>query len=172
MEVSRVIGRRVANGTVKADWIDYNGHMNVAYYVLAFDLAIDELWARLGISSDYIRETSGSTFAVETHITYQRELKENDPYYVTMELLAYDAKRIHQFQRMYHANEHYLAATSEWMSLHVDLSSRRVTPWPNDVLQTLANMADAQGSGPLPADAGKQMRVPQPIYVLDEDMYS
>ncbi len=65
--------------TVRPEWIDYNGHMNVAYYVLAFDLATDSFFDFLGLDEAY-RETSGnSTFAVEAHITYQRELAEGDP---------------------------------------------------------------------------------------------
>ena len=166
-----IIGRRVADGIVKPEWIDYNGHMNVAYYVLAFDYAIDELWARIGITDEYIRDTRGSTFAVETHVTYQQELKEGELYYVTMELLAYDEKRIHQFQRMYHAEEHYLSATAEWMSLHVDLNQRKVTQWPPGVLEALAGIAAEQGEGRQPAEAGKRMKIAAPIYVLDEENY-
>lgn len=150
------------------EWIDYNGHMNVAYYVLAFDYAIDALWARIGITDEYIRDTRGSTFAVETHVTYQQELREKEPYVVTMELLAYDSKRIHHFQRMYHAEQNYLAATAEWMSLHVDLNERRVSPWPEHVMQRLAELASQQGSGPAPEEAGSRMRVSEPIYALTE----
>ena len=166
MSSENIIGQVVARDRVKPEWIDYNDHMNVAYYVLAFDLAIDSLWDRLGITSEYIRETRGSTFAVETHVTYQRELCEDDPYVVTMELIAYDLKRIHQLQRMYHETEGYLAATAEWMSLHVDLSRRKVTKWPSGVLDELASIAAAQEQR-FPADdvCGK-MRVESPIYQL------
>ena len=163
-----MFGLRVADGVVLPEWIDYNGHMNVAYYVLAFDYAIDALWARIGITDEYIRESRGSTFAVETHVTYQQELRENEPYIVTMELLAYDSKRIHHFQRMYHAEKHYLAATAEWMSLHVDLNQRRVSPWPDNVLANLAELASQQGPGRRPAEAGSRMRVKAPIYALTE----
>jgi acyl-CoA thioester hydrolase len=163
------IGLTVAEGIVRPEWIDYNGHMNVAYYVLAFDYAIDALWARIGITDEYIRETRGSTFAVETHVTYQQELQEAEPYIVTMELLAYDAKRIHHFQRMYHAEKSYLAATAEWMSLHVDLNIRRVSPWPDNVLARLAEIAAQQENGHTPDEAGSRMKVNQPIYALAKD---
>jgi acyl-CoA thioester hydrolase len=162
-------GIRVAEGTVPPEWIDYNDHMNVAYYVLAFDLAIDALWARLGITDDYIRETRGSTFAVETHVSYQRELKQGDRYLVTMELLAYDEKRIHQFQRMYHAGEGYLAATAEWMSLHVDLTRRKVTEWPAPVLDELAVIAAEQGAAEPPEELCGRMRVRTPIFTLYQE---
>ncbi len=161
---SEYSGIEVSRGSVISDWIDINGHMNVAYYVLILDRAVDDLWARIGITDDYIREARGSTFAVESHVTWQRELKESEPYVVTSQLLAYDEKRIHQFQRMYHADEHYLAATGEWMNLHVNLDTRRVSPWPEKTLSELAKLAAEQGPMPWPTEAGKKMQVKKPIF--------
>ncbi|MDZ7644134.1 MAG: thioesterase family protein [Woeseiaceae bacterium] len=163
MELIGTVGERVSKGIVVPEWIDVNGHMNVAYYVLAFDRAVDDLWARLGITDDYIRSTRGSTFAVESHVTWQRELKEADPYLITSQLVAYDAKRIHQFQRMYHGEEHYLAATGEWLNLHVDLEARRVSPWPDDILDNLAACMAQHRELPLPPELGKRMHVREPL---------
>ena len=168
MSAHRYEGIQVAAGRVRPEWIDYNDHMNVAYYVLAFDLAIDALWARLGITDEYIATTRGSTFAVDTHVTYKQELKLDEPYIVTMQLMAYDQKRIHQFQRMYHAEAGYLAATAEWMSLHVDLNRRRVTQWPSSVLDELAAIASEQGSPGVPDEACPRLRVKSPIYSVNE----
>lgn len=162
------IGVTVSKGVVIPDWIDVNGHMNVAYYVLIFDRAVDDLWARLGITDEYIATTRGSTFAVENHITWQRELKEGERYVVTSQLLAYDEKRIHQLQRMYHADEGFLAATGEWMNLHVNLDTRRVSPWPEKTLRELAALVSEQGDLPLPAEAGKTMHVKRPIFANQE----
>ena len=157
-------GMPITEGRVLPEWIDYNDHMNVAYYVLAFDLGVDALWARIGITDEYISTTRGSTFAVDTHVTYQQELKLDEPYVVTMTLLAYDQKRIHQFQRMYHAEKGYLAATAEWMSLHVDLNRRKVTAWPAHVLEELSAIAEEQGNGGEPDERCQRVRVKQPIY--------
>ncbi len=159
-------GIQVAEGRVRPEWIDYNDHMNVAYYVLAFDLAIDALWARIGITDEYIATTRGSTFAVDCHVTYQQELKQGQPYVVTMDLLAYDQKRIHQFQRMYHAEAGYLAATAEWMSLHVDLDQRKVTAWPQTVLDELAVIAVEQGPAVEPDERCRRVRVKTPIFSI------
>jgi acyl-CoA thioester hydrolase len=164
--MTEVQGFSVTEGVVNPEWIDINGHMNVAYYVLAFDKAVDDLWARLGVTDEYIRSTSGSTFAVECHVTYQRELREADPYIVTAQILAYDEKRIHQFQRMYHARENFLAATAEWMNLHVDLGARKVSPWPGFVLEALREFTSRQGNTVSPQEAGKKMTVARPIYSL------
>ena len=157
-------GYTVTTGVVKPEWIDINGHMNVAYYVLAFDQAVDALWAELGITDQYIRDVGGTTFAVESHVTWQRELREGEPYNVTSQILAYDEKRLHQFQRMYHAEEGWLAATAEWLNLHVDLKTRRVGPWPEFVLRALADFTARQAVLPYPVEAGRKIRVARALY--------
>lgn len=161
-----MIGNVIYDGRVKPEWIDVNSHMNVAYYVLAMDMAVDALWDRFGITSDYIDTGQGSTFAVECHITYQRELLESEPYVVTAQILAYDEKRIHQFQRMYHASQNYLVATAEWMNLHVNLKTRRVSPWPSHILANIGEYAVAQASSDVPQEAGKKMSISKPLYSL------
>jgi len=161
-----IIGVETSRGRVLPEWIDFNDHMNVAYYVLAFDQGVDALWTEFGITEEHIREMRSSTFAVEAHITYQRELNLDDPFIVTAQILAFDAKRIHQFQRLYHAENGYLAATAEWMTLHVDLETRRVAPWPQQILADITRVAEAQGDWPWPEQAGRQMSVPQPIFCI------
>jgi acyl-CoA thioester hydrolase len=167
--LSEILGIEVMGGVVEPAWIDINRHMNVACYVLVFDRAVDEFFSSLGITREYIESRRGSTFAVECHVTYQRELCDADPYRVTVQILAYDAKRIHQFQRLYHAREGYLAATAEWMNLHVDLSSRRVSPWPDIVLAKLETFAGRQTGMAVPLEAGRSMRVERPLYTLHGD---
>jgi acyl-CoA thioester hydrolase len=160
----KLTGVEVVRGKVLPEWIDINHHMNVAYYVLAFDQAVDSLWEELGITANHINVTNSSTFAVETHITWQRELALDEPYIITSQLLAYDTKRIHQFMRMYHAEKRFLAATAEWLNLHVDLSVRKVSPWPDKIRDQIAAFASRQVDWGWPAEAGKQMRVPHPVY--------
>ena len=164
--MTAMTGTPVCEGVVMPEWIDFNRHMNVAYYVLAFDLGIDALWKRFGITDEYIEDTEGSTFAVECHVTYQRELHEGDAYVVTAQLLGYDEKRIHQFQRLYHADKGFLAATCEWMNLHVDLGVRRVSPWPPAILQRIAAFAEAQQDTIRPVEAGRRMSIERPIYAI------
>ncbi len=167
MSEDEIVGTRICEGIVKPEWIDFNQHMNVAYYVLAFDLGIDALWTRFGITDDYIEDSRGSTFAVENHVAWRRELHEGDPYFVTSQVLGYDAKRIHQFQRMYHAEKHYLAATAEWLNLHVDLEARRVSPWPGHILDRIAEFTNAQTGDVRPPEAGHRMSIPDPLYFLE-----
>ena len=163
-----IIGIEVCQGRVISEWIDVNGHMNVAYYVLAFDLGVDALWARFGITDEHIRDTRSSTFAVESHVNYLRELKLDEAYIVTAQILAFDAKRIHQFQRMYRAADSQLVATAEWMNLHVNLETRRVEPWPAHILKGIGEIAAKQGDWPYPPQAGQKMCVAVPIFRLGE----
>lgn len=164
-----MLGTEVVRGQVLPEWIDVNNHMNVAYYVLAFDQGVDTLWSRFGLTEDYIRSHNGSTFAVESHITWQREIAESDPYVVTSQILAYDEKRIHQFMRMYHANEQYLAATAEWMNLYVDLEVRRVAPWPDEIFERIAAYVREQGAQTWPAEAGKKMSIDKPLFAAQAE---
>lgn len=147
------LGFEVVHGKVADDWIDVNGHMNVANYLQAFDEAVVTLRQNFGITDEYVRGRK-STFAVECHMTYQRELTLGDPYVITAQLLAYNQTGIHQFNRMYHADEHYLAATAESMTLHVDLDRRKVIPWPESILQALRQLTGDQGDLPYPVEAG------------------
>ncbi|MCG8369555.1 MAG: thioesterase family protein [Proteobacteria bacterium] len=157
-------GLAITSGRVLPDWIDLNEHMNVAYYLLAFARAVDALWEIFGLTEEYVRTHSSSTIAVESHVAWKREVFEGDPYVVTAQVLAYDEKRIHQFQRMYHAGEGYLAATCEWMNLHFDTGKRRVAPWPDDVLARIARFAGEQGAPAWPAEAGRRMQVKTPLF--------
>ena len=157
-------GVEVLRGHVRPEWIDINDHMNVAYYLLAFDQAVDALWERFGLSEEYVKTHNSSTIAVESHVTWQREIVEGDAYAITSQVLAWDAKRSHQFQRMYHAEQGFLAATCEWMNLHFDPAARRVAPWPGEIRARIADFTDNQGTHPWPQEAGHRMHVEQPIY--------
>lgn len=159
------MGAETYRGSVEPAWIDVNAHVNVAYYVLAFDLGVDALWTRFGITGESIASTGGSTFAVECHVTYQAELVEGDEFAVTSQVLACDEKRIHQFQRLYRLRDSRLAATAEWMNLFVDLETRRVARWPAAVLERMRGFIAEQGKTPMPAEAGKRMSVRSPLAV-------
>src|SRR5947208_12561862 len=110
---------------VRPEWIDGNGHMNVGYYLVVFDYATDEFLAWVGLDARHRREHGVTTFCLEAHVTYHREVRSADPLRFTTLLLGHDAKRIHYVHAMYHATAGYLAATNELMSLHVSETTRR-----------------------------------------------
>ena len=157
----------IHKGTVKSEWIDMNGHMNVAYYVRAFDLAIDIHWAEIGITSDYIENEQCSTFSVECHITYQNEMRVDEEYRIISNILAYDEKRIHLFQTMYKIGAEETIATAEWMNLHVNLRTRKVCEWPKTVLDNLRKVSHTQKDRKWPSEAGKRMSIKNPIFSVD-----
>ena len=148
--------------TVRPEWIDYNGHMNVAYYVLVFDRACDAFLDHIGMDEAYRARTGGTTFAVECHITYQREVELGDPLRFASWLIAHDEKRFHHFHQMFHAEEGFLAATSEWLSLHVDLATRRVAAMAPQVHARLAEMQALHDALPRPPEVGRVVGMPPP----------
>ena len=142
-------------GVIRPEWIDYNGHMNVAYYVLVFDQGTDALLDYLGMDRAY-RERSGySTYVLESHITYERELKEGDAYRVCIQLLDADAKRLHYFERLYDASDDTLAATTEIMLMHIDMATVRSTPMPEPVRNNVSALMESHGNLPRPPQAGR-----------------
>ena len=147
--------------TVEPAWIDYNGHLNMAYYNVLFDRAVDEAYELVGIGLDYLKRHKHSTFTAEVHVRYLRELKEGDPVRVTFQLLAYDAKRIHYFEQLFHASEGWISATSENMTLHVDMTTKKVAPFPDSVMRSLAAMKAAHERLPRPENAGRRIAMPE-----------
>ncbi len=146
---------------VRREWIDANGHMNVAYYTLIFDYGTDAFYDYIGIGTDYRRRSDCSHFTLESHIVYARELREGDPVRVTTQLLGFDAKRVHYFHFMHHGEEGYLAATNELISIHVDMGARRSAPMPDEVMRGLERVMAAHGSLARPPQAGRAVSLKQ-----------
>ncbi|MGH6727629.1 MAG: thioesterase family protein [Pseudolabrys sp.] len=145
---------------IEPQWIDYNGHLNVAYYNVLFDRAVDEIYELVGLGPAYLERTRHSTMVVEAHVRYLRELHENDPVRVSAQLLDYDAKRIHLYEELHHATEGWLSATSENMTLSVDMTSKKVAPFHDSVLRTLGRMKVAHARLPRPDAAGRSVKMP------------
>ena len=147
--------------TIEPQWIDYNGHLNVAYYNVLFDRAVDELYELIGVGPDYLKRSGHSTMVAETHVRYLREIHLDTPVRVRVQLLDYDAKRMHLFEELVHASEGWLSATAETMTLHVDMAAKKVAPWPADVMAALARIKAAHGELPTPAGVGRRIGMPK-----------
>jgi acyl-CoA thioester hydrolase len=145
---------------IEPQWIDYNGHLNMAYYHVMFDRAIDEMWSELGIGPVYKTERHGSTFTAECHVRYLREIHLNDPVQIAVRLIAADEKRLHTFQELRHATEGWLSATSENMSVHIDMTRRKVAPFPPDIQTRIRAVADAHAALPRPDGLGRAIGMP------------
>ena len=113
-------------GMVKAEWTDYNGHMNLAYYIHLFDVAWEILLEKFDMGEESSINQRKSTFAVESHTTYNQEVKVGEEVNINLMFLDHDKKRIIYKLEMIHKEKKYLAATSEILSLYVDLNLRKV----------------------------------------------
>ena len=153
-------------GKVLPEWIDHNGHMNLAYYVLAFDLATDDFFDVFGLDQSYRDTTGCSTFSGNIHVFYKRELHEGDAFRVTSTLLGFDDKRIRFMNQMYRADDGSEVALMEAISLHVDLTERRVCPMREPLPAGLAAIQAAQGEIEIPSEIGKTIERP-PVYSTD-----
>lgn len=144
---------------VEKTWIDYNGHLNMAYYNVLFDRCVDEAYELLGIGVDYVK-AGRSLFTAEVHLRYLRELHEGDPVRATFQLLDFDKKRVHHFQQLFHAEHGFVSATSENMSLHVDMNSKKTAPFSDDVTRRLTQMKASHSRLPRPEAAGRRIAMP------------
>jgi acyl-CoA thioester hydrolase len=146
---------------VEPAWIDYNGHLNMAYYNVLFDRAVDEAYELMGIGADYVKKQNKSFFTAEVHLRYLRELHAGDAVRVTFQLLAYDTKRVHYFEQLFHATEGWVSATSENMSLHVDMATKKTAAFPDSVANRLAQMKASHARLPSPEAAGRRIAMPE-----------
>ncbi len=142
---------------VRPEWIDQNQHMNMGYYLVVFDFATDEFLSWVGLDAGHRAAHEVTTFCVEAHVTYHREVRAADPLRFTTVLLAHDDKRIHYLHAMYHAADGYLAATNELMSLHVSRATRRASAMAPAVLARLAAVQRAHDALPRPSQAGRSI---------------
>jgi acyl-CoA thioester hydrolase len=145
---------------VRAEWIDVNGHMNLAYYIVIFDHATDVAFDALDIGTAYRERTGNSSFIVETHTIYEREAKEGERLRVSSRLLGADAKRVHVFHEMFRANTDQRVAAHELLALHIDMRTRRTAPFPPDRQAALAAAVRAQADRPLPNGVGRRITMP------------
>jgi acyl-CoA thioester hydrolase len=143
-----------ARDVVRPEWIDYNGHMNVGYYHVVFDIAAEPFFEFLGLTPEFRRRHGSTTFALEAHQNFLREVRAGDPLRFESRLLDFDAKRIHYYQEMFHATEGYLAASAESLSSHVSMATRRTAPMPDELLERLAGIKAAHAKLPRPWQIG------------------
>lgn len=141
---------------VLPEWVDANGHMNLAYYVLVFDRATDAEFDRLRVGHEYRRTANRALFAVETHTLYEQELREGASVEVRTSVVAADGKRLHLAHEMYEEGAPPRVAAQELMYLHVDLGTRRSVPFPDEIAARLR----AAAGGARPPWLGRRVTLP------------
>ena len=147
-------------GEVLPEWIDANGHMNLAYYIVLFDYATDALFDAIGVGRAYKDATNHGTFVAETHNLYERELLGGERVRVATQILAADDKRLHLAHEMFNLANTERAATQELIYLHIDLAARRVVPWLPAARERVAAAAAAHGRLARPDWAGRRIAMP------------
>ena len=145
--------------TIEPDWIDYNGHLNMAYYLVLFDRASDEAFAALGMGPAYAAQGIGTTYTGDAHIAYLREVGAGAPLVATLQILDHNDKAIHAFQELRHATDGWTAATCESLTLHIDQGGPKVTPFPPAIRAKVDTMAASHARLPRPEGAGRQVGI-------------
>ncbi len=140
---------------IRPEWIDYNGHMNVAFYVLIFDHATDAVLDRLDIGADYRRRSNCSIFVAEAHVTYEREVREGQEVSVASRLVGIEGNRLIIYHEMTLVGFDGFVASNEVLCVHVDLAARCSAPLPADVGERLAAIAAEQAGLGRPRRAGR-----------------
>ena len=144
-------------GEVLAEWIDLNGHLNLAYYTVLFDYATDLLFDQIGIGREYKQATNHGTFVAESHNLYERELLVGERVRIGTQILGSDGKRLHLAHEMFSLATDQRAATQELMYLHIDLGARRVVPWLPEARERVDAAAAAHAGLVRPHWAGRHI---------------
>ena len=128
---------QITNQIIKKEWTDYNKHMNVAYYVLVFDESWELMLQKFKMGENSAKTSQMSTMAVESHITYNNEVKEGDEVEIVLTYFDHDKKRLHYKMEMIEKSSNKLASTIEFLSLYVDLNKRKVSEFEKEKISIM-----------------------------------
>ena len=127
----------IANQVIKKEWTDYNNHMNMAYYVLVFDRLWEIILEKFKMGEQSAKLTKMSTMVVETHTTYNNEVKEGDEVEINLTFFDHDKKRLHFKMEMIEKSSKKLSATLEMLSLYIDLNKRNVAEFEDEKVKLM-----------------------------------
>ena len=127
----------IANQIIKKEWTDYNNHMNMAYYVLVFDRVWENILDKFKMGENSAKTTKRSTMVVETHTTYNNEVKEGEEVEINLTFFDHDKKRLHFKLEMIEKSTKKLSATIEMLSLYINLNLRKVSEFEEDKIKLM-----------------------------------
>ena len=145
---------------VVPEWVDYNGHLSEAYYVLIFGFATDALLDEIGMGAGHRERSGTSVYTLEGHVCYLAEVREGELLHVTTQVLDVDHKRAHVFHAMHRGAGGDLLATEELLLCHVDAGEGRSVPWPDEVAARLERLRDAHRELPVDERVGRSIGLP------------
>ncbi|MFJ4113227.1 thioesterase family protein [Pseudomonas sp. NPDC089758] len=144
---------------VQEDWVDYNGHLRDAFYMLIFSYATDALMERIGLDTDSRGHSGNSLFTLEAHINYLHEVKLGTEVWVQTHILGFDRKRLHVYHSLHRAGFEDVLAASEQMLLHVDLAGPKSAPFTQKTEAALQSILDSQKDLASPEHVARVMRL-------------
>ncbi|WP_338745816.1 thioesterase family protein [Pseudomonas putida] len=144
---------------VQKDWVDYNGHLRDAYYLLIFSYATDALMERIGLDADSRGQSGNSLFTLEAHINYLHEVKLGSEVWVQTQIIGFDLKRLHLYHTLHRADFEDVLAASEQMLLHIDLAGPKSAPFTQKTEAALQSLLDSQMDMASPEHVGRVMRL-------------
>ncbi|AUY35243.1 thioesterase [Pseudomonas soli] len=145
---------------VLPEWVDYNGHLRDAYYLLIFSFATDALMERIGLDGQARGQSGHSLFTLEAHINYLHEVKLDIEVWVQTHIIGFDKKRLHLYHSLHRNGFDEALSASEQMLLHVDLAGPRSTAFGEHSVMLLRELTQQQYDLPLPALTGRVIRLP------------
>ena len=145
---------------IKPAYIDGNGHMNVGYYSVLFDRALERYLRPFEVGWDFMQTTGKTGFVLEHHTRYMREVKQGDPLAFTFELVDWDTKRMHHLMTMRHATEGWVASVQEAIAICVDVATRRTGTWLATTQKNFAEVHAVHSQRPRSPDIGRSIRIP------------
>ncbi|CRI54870.1 thioesterase family protein [Pseudomonas sp. CCOS 191] len=146
---------------VLPEWVDYNGHLRDAYYLLIFSHATDALMERIGLDADARGQSGHSLFTLEAHINYLHEVKLDAEVWVQTHIIGFDKKRLHLYHSLHRRGFEEALAASEQMLLHVDMAGPKSASFGARSIELLEALVTAQDSQAFPAYVGRTIRIPE-----------
>ncbi|HEK1693475.1 L-carnitine dehydrogenase [compost metagenome] len=144
---------------VQEDWVDYNGHLRDAYYLLIFSYATDALMERIGLDADSRGQSGQSLFTLEAHINYLHEVKLGTDLWVQTQIIGFDKKRLHVYHSLHREGFDEALAASEQMLLHVDLAGPKAAPFSELSLEVMEDLMKLQRDLPAPIWFGRLIKL-------------
>lgn len=151
--------KHIADFTADPKWVDYNGHMNIAYYTVVLDEALETFFVGLGIGEEYAREQRCSMFMLQNHTHFLNEIREGQPFSVFMQILGLDRKRFHAFISLKGNDGATDLATSEIIGMHVNLDSRKAAEFPPGAYDEMSALLAEHDKLPRPKLAGHEIGI-------------
>jgi len=127
----------LANKKIIKDWIDYNGHMNLSYYILVFDMGAEVILSKFEMGEHSAKNTKKSTMVVETRTNYLKEVKENEEVIISLSYFDHDKKRLHYKLEMHEKSTNNLSASTEVLALYMNLNERKVSEFEKEKIKIM-----------------------------------